>query len=104
MGVDRWYHNNLKQGGFTKAMKVADNHTITILDKKEVIFTIIWYCFELFPNLVDSEQDDDIKEAKSAFSVVYTAHTHPSRFQGGQQALGIILEGALIGQGIGSNH
>ena len=37
-----------KESGSTKAIQVAENCTMTILDKEAIIFERIWYCSELF--------------------------------------------------------
>jgi len=90
-----------KEAGFTNAMKVAQNRTLTILDKEATVFTRIWCCYEMFRTLIDAE-----REAKGGLWAVYTAHTHAYKHALGEeerQALGIISGGATIDRGVTEN-
>ena len=65
-----------KDSGFAKAMTVAQNRAITIVDKGAIVFKRIWCCYELYLTLIEAEQSEDEKEAKGGLWEIYTAHTH----------------------------
>jgi len=95
---DQWHlsgdiTDDPKESGFSKAMVVAKNRTITILDEKGVVYSRIWCVYELFSTIVNTDEEND------GLWVVYTAHQHtykdPSSYKEQKRdALGIIPGGA----------
>jgi len=96
---------NPKESGFTRAMMVASNRTITILDKEGVVFSRAWCLYELFLTLEESKKEHAEEESKGGVWGVYTAYTHTYKqlqLLGGRiggreeerQALGIISGGS----------
>jgi len=93
-----------KESGFTKAMKVAKGRTITILDKKGIVFSRIWCIFELYLTLVDSQVRKAGESSKDRLWAVYTAHSHTYKHpemdvEEERKALGIISGGATTDRG-----
>jgi len=92
-----------KDSGFAKAMTVAQNRAITIVDKGAIVFKRIWCCYELYLTLIEAEQNEDGKEAKGEMWEIYTAHTHNYKCREEteeRQAVGIISGGATIDYGV----
>jgi len=89
-----------KESVFTRAMVVANNRTITILDKEGVVFSRVWCLFELFLTRVDSKKENAEGKSKGGEWGIYTAHTHTYKtpWRGGReeerQAVGIISGGS----------
>jgi len=95
---------NPKDSGFTRAMLVANNRTITILDKEGIVFSRVWCVFELKLTLVDSKKENAEGKSKGGEWGIYTAHTHTyKRGRYGRkeerQAVGIISGGSTLDYG-----
>jgi len=69
---------NPGKSGFTRAMRVAEGRTISILDKGAVVFTRIWCGYELFLTLTEDTKgkNDEEKKKKKSVWAVYTVHPH----------------------------
>lgn len=96
---------NPKQSGFTRAVRVAEGRTVTILDKGGVVFTRIWCAFELFLTLVDVEDEEEVTgRAMEGIWAVYTAHPHTNTIYNEERdSLGIITGGAPADFGFPNN-
>jgi len=87
----------LRDSGFTKAMRVAQNRTIAIIDKEGIAFSRIWCIFELFLTLRDVQKKDNEEESNDGLWAVYTAKTHKYNYrcyEEKREAVGIISGGA----------
>jgi len=88
-----------RESSFTKAMKVAEGRTITILDSDGMVFTRVWCVFELDLTLTDSQG------SKKGVWSVYTPHKHTAinpwnnRNIEMREAVGIVSGGAPCDNG-----
>jgi len=93
-----------KELSFTRAMKIADNRTITILDKNGIIFSRIWCIYELYLALIGHWQGTNTEGFQGGVWAVYTTYRHTYENPLGnkkevREALGIIFGGAPSDQG-----
>jgi len=99
--------NNLENpmmSGLSKAMKVADGRTMTILDKNGAIFRRIWCLYEMSLTLIDRYQNQSKLPVEERLSAIYTAHKHTyiepdSAAEEDRDAIGIISGGATSDAG-----
>jgi len=97
--LDKDITQDPKESGFTKAMRVAEGRTITILDKEGDVFSRIWCVFELFLTLVDTQKKEGREVGVWA---VYTAHPHTYAYRRREEqrnAVGIVSGGATDDRG-----
>jgi len=65
-----------KDSGFTKAMRIAQGRTITVLDKEGVVFSRVWCIYELHLTLRDSKEGKNNEGSQEGLWTVYTAKKH----------------------------
>jgi len=86
-----------KESGFAKAMEVAQGRTITILDKKGVIFSRACCIHELHLTLLGQQLEDRKEGSKRGLWAVYTAEEHtyksPADHEEEREAVGVISGG-----------
>jgi len=88
-----------KNSRFMRVMKVAENRSITIIDREGVVFTRIWCIYESFLALVDAQDEERGKRANEGLWVVYTAQPHTYELPGTREerrAVGIVSGGATV--------
>ena len=83
------------KSGFTRAIQVARNRTISILDDKGIVFTRIWCIYELYRTLIANRQN--VKNNNTHWVLYTTLHD-------GKEGVGLVCDTRTKKQDEGDYH